>query len=79
MDKLKPCPFCGEVPHIEKKPLWRTVNGIFHGYYGCFEYDISCHKCGCKVPLGKNDTVYRSDDEAKKNAIEAWNRRASDV
>lgn len=79
MPDLKQCPFCGEFPYIEKKPLWKTYSGgITHGYYGCFEYDIRCHKCGCNVPLGGNDTVYRTDEEAKKNAIEAWNRRGGE-
>ena len=56
MFELKPCPFCGEVPYIEKKPLWRTgMNGSTHGYYGCFEFDIHCDKCGCRVNLGRND------------------------
>lgn len=31
---LKPCPFCGELPYLEKKPLWRTYgDGTTHGYY----------------------------------------------
>lgn len=73
---LKPCPFCGELPYLEKKPLWRTYNdGTTHGYHGCFEYDIRCHKCGCNIPLRGNDTIYRSDEEAKQNAINAWNTR----
>ena len=77
MSELKPCPFCGELPHIEKRPLWQTYrDGHTRGYYGCYEYDIHCEKCGCRVNLGGNDTVYRSHDEAKENAIEAWNRRA---
>ena len=49
--ELKKCPFCGEIPYIEKKPLWKTYNGTTHGYYGCFEYDIRCHKCGCNILL----------------------------
>lgn len=75
MAELKPCPFCGEVPYIEKSPMWRTHGGTTHGYYGCFEYDIHCHKCGCNVPLGECYTIRISDEVARKNAIEAWNRR----
>ena len=71
MSELKPCPFCGELVYIEKRPLW---NGT-HGYVGCYEYDIHCEKCGCRVYLGMNDTIYCSDEEAKTNAINAWNRR----
>ena len=71
---IKPCPFCGEVPYLEKIPLW---NGS-HGYHGCYEYDIHCRnpECGCRVNLGKNDTIYNSDGEARLNAVHAWNRRA---
>ena len=39
------------------------------------KYDIHCEKCGCQVNLEGNDTIYRSDEEAKQNAIDAWNRR----
>lgn len=78
--QLKPCPFCGEIPYLERKPLWRAYgDGTTHGYYGCFEYDIRCHKCGCNLPLGGNDTVYRTDEEAKNNAINTWNGRYTDV
>ena len=76
---LRACPFCGETPYLEKKPLWTTHgNGTTHGYYGCFEYDIHCHnpECGCHVKLPKSDTIYNTDEDARKNAIEAWNRRA---
>ena len=78
---LKPCPFCGNWVSLEKKPLWRTTSdGSTHGYYNSFEYVIQCDNpdCGCKVNLIANDTIYRSDEEAKQNAIKAWNRRASD-
>lgn len=76
MDELKPCPFCGTIPYIERKPLWRTYkNGSTHGYYGCFEYDIHCDKCGCRVNLGRNDSIYNTEEEARENAIKAWNKR----
>ena len=71
MPELKPCPFCGEIPYIERKPLWRGS----HGYVGRFEYDIHCRKCGCEVPLPGNNTIYNTDDDARKNAVTAWNRR----
>lgn len=73
MDALKPCPFCGQPVYLEKKPLWRGT----HGYYGCFEYVIECNnkKCGCRINLLQNDTVYNTDEEARKNVIKAWNTR----
>lgn len=75
MNELKPCPFCGEIAELEKRPLWHGS----HGYYGCYEFVIQCKKCGCQIDLDKNDTIYRSEDAARDNAIEAWNRRASNA
>lgn len=77
--EIKPCPFCGDIPYLERKPLWTTYrDGTTHGYYGCYEYVIQCRdpKCRCSVTLGLNDTIYRTDEIAKQNAIAAWNRRA---
>lgn len=76
---IKPCPFCGTIPFLEKKPLWRTHGGSTHGYYGSYEYDIHCDECGCRVPLCGNDTIYRTDKEAQQNALNAWNRRYTDA
>ena len=77
--KIKPCPFCGTIPFLEKKPLWSTHGGTTRGYFGCYEYDIHCDECGCRLPLYKNDTIYRSDKEAQQNALNDWNRRYTDV
>ena len=71
MNKLKPCPFCGNEVELEKIPLWHGS----HGYHGCYEYEIKCSKCGCTVDQPKNDSIYRSEEEAKENAIKAWNKR----
>lgn len=70
-DALNPCPFCGSEVFLEKKPLWSGS----HGYHGCYEFEISCKKCGCRRRLDKNDTIYRSGEEAMKNAVDAWNQR----
>lgn len=75
MAELLPCPFCGEIPYIERTPLWQEHSGSARGYYGCFEYEIRCHKCGCNITLKGNDTIYHKDEEAKQNAITAWNTR----
>ena len=68
-DILKPCPFCGEDVYIERVPI--------RGYNGCYTFDISCRnpECLCRICLGGNDTVYRSEEAAKQNAIKAWNKR----
>lgn len=79
MDELKPCPFCGNLVYLEKKPLWvQHPDGTTRGYYGCYEYDIHCDECGCRIKLPGNDTVYTTDNLAKENAIKAWNRRMND-
>lgn len=74
VSELKPCPFCGSIPLLEKKPLW-SKHG--HGYYGCYEFDIHCPKvdCGCRILLLNNNTIYFSEEEAMKNAVDAWNER----
>lgn len=79
---LKPCPFCGETPCLKRIPLWRrSLNGTVHGYVGCYEYVVGCDnmQCGCSVRLMQNDTIYRSEEVAMQNAIDAWNRRADNV
>ena len=73
MDELKPCPFCGSQPTLRKIPLWHGS----HGYYGCYKFDVSCEKCGCNPDFYyQNDTIYRPEDEAKRNVIDKWNGRA---
>ena len=75
MSELKPCPFCGSKVQIERKPLWHDG----HGYYGCYEFIIRCNniECGCNlINLGRNNTIYNTDEDARQNAINAWNRRA---
>ena len=73
MDRIKPCPFCGEEVYLEQKPLW---NGS-HGYVGDYEFVIECHNCGCTINYSKNNTVYNSEYEARDNVIKAWNRRSN--
>ena len=71
---LKPCPFCGSIPLLEKKPLWSEGG---HGYYNCYEFDIHCINpvCGCRINLFNNNSIYHSEEEAIKNVINAWNER----
>lgn len=78
MSELKPCPFCGEPVYLDKIPLWSSYNGITHGYIGCYEFDVHCRnpKCGCSIKLAKNNTIYFDEEEARLNAIKAWNRRS---
>lgn len=71
MEGLKVCPFCGGEAEINKNPLWRGT----HGYKGCYEFVAVCKKCGCRVDHIKNDSIYRSEEEAQENVIKAWNKR----
>ena len=70
---LLPCPFCGEDVYMEKISL---DEGNGHGYPGDYEFDVHCKNCGCRVNLGRNDTIYNTEEEAIINATNAWNRRA---
>ena len=75
---LKPCPFCGTIPYLKRNLLWsRGPDGSTHGYYNCHEYVVSCPnpKCGCRINLSNNNTIYNTDEEARQNAINAWNKR----
>lgn len=64
---IKNCP-CGHEVYIEKKTL--------AGYKGAYIFDIHCEKCGCTIKFEGNDTVYRSEEEARNNVINTWNRFA---
>lgn len=67
--ELKCCPFCGSTVELKKEPI--------RGYGGCYSYSIRCDNCGCKLDYKKNDTVYRSDEEAIENVVPIWNKRVS--
>ena len=73
--ELKPCPFCGSEVKIKKSPLWHEYNGIMHGYKDCYEFEISCSKCGCSTYRTKADTVSLTEDMAKNTIIKNWNER----
>ena len=72
---LLPCPFCGTPVFLEKKPMWRKDG---HGYPGCYSFIVECRnpECQCTISLPRNDTVYNTEEEARANAIKAWNKRA---
>lgn len=74
-DGLLPCPFCGIPVFLEKKPMWSTGG---RGYFGCYSFVVKCRnlECQCTISLPGNDTVYNSEEEARANAIKAWNKRA---
>jgi Lar family restriction alleviation protein len=61
--EMKPCPFCGNQPYIDKA-TWQI--------FGCrtwHEYAVACSWCEASTP---------GDDDADL-AMAAWNRRDPDV
>lgn len=68
-ENIKDCPFCGCSVSVERVPLQH--------YKGCVIFKIKCLNCGCERVLMKNDSVYRTEEEARANAIAQWNERSS--
>lgn len=68
-ETIKDCPFCGSSVNVERVPLKH--------YQGCVIFEIKCSNCGCERTLTKNDSVYRTEEEARANAIAQWNERIS--
>ena len=73
--KLKPCPFCGTKAEMMRKPLWEGS----HGYQGCYSFKVTCGKCGCTLNYAYADTIYRTEEEAINNVINAWNERKNET
>ena len=61
MAELKPCPFCGHTPKIER----------FENRFNRIYFAIECHSTDCDIIP---QTAWYAD---KQEAIEAWNRRAT--
>ena len=63
-EKLKPCPFCGQV---DTPIIWsKRATGLINWMVSC---DMSGDKTGCGGSCGARET--------KAEAIEAWNRRVN--
>ena len=68
-NELKPCPFCGKDPKLQEdirypRPKCEAKRA----------YEVICENWDC--PIHHADTYYSL---SKKKAIEAWNRRVSNV
>ena len=72
LNSYKPCPWCGGHASMHADSLEKE-NG--RGYKGKFEYYIQCNVCGAKAPNGLSYDIYIASDEAKYEAIKAWNKR----
>lgn len=64
MTNLKPCPFCGEIPHLDKHEIFCDCGAKM--WLDAFRYEV------------KYDGLFPTYIEARQMMIEAWNRRAGD-
>lgn len=73
MDELKPCPWCKKIDLLVCES---TDHGEVKRPYGYrFTAKISCLRCA----VSKNTHgFHQTAEEAVKDIVEAWNRRAND-
>lgn len=77
MEKLKPCPFCGDKARIKRTACGNCNNGRFYE-----KYKAGCEKCGIyfermsEFHTEGGQPVF--DKNGYEDAIEAWNRRAGE-
>ena len=69
MSELKPCPFCGRA---DKMKVWKTESRWDHGVIE--NWRVSCNAEGDEAGCGGSGGAKRT----RKEAIEAWNRRANE-
>lgn len=85
--KLKPCPFCGgEAKALLGYILHLDENGNEVGFYEestiWFGACVYCPECECEIEKKKRVTENTPEgwhDQIKRDAVEAWNRRAKDA
>ena len=81
-EKLKPCTFCGVIPHFKSKfnCLTDTSKGV--------DFTVYCQGCGIEFSQKfsfkfefdlENPTGIKYVVDERKKAIEAWNRRADNA
>ena len=79
MIELKPCPFCGGNARVKRMSCeWKNA-------HIADEFVVKCTECGARLPSFRSDIwtddagVVHIDANGAVDAMEAWNRRASDV
>ena len=69
MDKLKPCPFCGESKYITFKK-----DSIPDGQCHYYDWVIRYEKCHVRMNIAA-DNWYGRNYYTEEEAIEFWNKR----
>lgn len=76
MRELKPCPFCGNLPHTEVRV---TQMG---GDVDKVDFSVVCSSCGtgkiARLTIAKT-AKFDEVVSTMNKAVEAWNRRCSDA
>lgn len=67
--RLKPCPFCGAVPRLQRDFRWPRSGP--HEGERVDAFEVVCDNWPC--PIYHADTVYFLTEQ---EAVDAWNRRA---
>ncbi len=79
MEKLKNCPFCGNIPEIKVKI---TQYGSGESRIEHIDYIIRCTECGTSknsTIKGKGGFSFFDINRIKNEVIAAWNRRVKDA
>lgn len=69
IEKLKPCPFCGNDNPFILNPHLKRLDDINIG----LRSEVICDGCGVGVGFGYG---YKTDEEARTAAAKGWNKRA---
>lgn len=73
MDELKPCPWCRKNDLLECEA---TEHGEEKRPHGCrWTAKVTCLRCSASI---NTHGFHWTEEEAKADAIEAWNRRVSE-
>lgn len=82
-EELKPCPFCGGAPKLDKDSYsWEVSDNDFGSFSGrkstmSAQYAYSkCEKCNFELQEGFRSYDEASKAEAFKKVAERWNTRA---
>jgi Lar family restriction alleviation protein len=75
MNEMKPCPFCGSETEYWSGWANETLNNNQKRRLGVRKPKMTCRSCDIGVSFG-HFAWGVSDEEAKRQVIEAWNRRA---